>query len=209
MTRFVGLDVSQKLTSICVVDETGRRLWRGQCSTDPEQLERMVKGHAGGGARVGLETGPMTPWLVHALRGRGLDVVCLDARHASAALKMQMNKTDQNDAEGLAQIMRTGWYRPRLHLPTRDETMPGEGVQRAMRLGQPDRLFGLHQLRDGRAGRQTPESDHADSRPLRSGLKTPTDAPGARARAANSFIKSKVAVTEACIVQPTAQAPAG
>ena len=42
---------------------------------------------------------------------RGLDVTCLDARHASAVLKMQMNKTDQNDAEGLAQIMRTGWYR--------------------------------------------------------------------------------------------------
>jgi transposase len=53
----------------------------------------------------------MTPWLVHEFRARGLDVTCLDARHASAALKMQMNKTDQNDAEGLAQIMRTGWYR--------------------------------------------------------------------------------------------------
>jgi transposase len=54
----------------------------------------------------------MTPWLVHELRTRRLEVVCLDARHASAALKMQMNKTDQNDAEGLAQIIRTGWYRP-------------------------------------------------------------------------------------------------
>ena len=53
----------------------------------------------------------MTPWLVHELRGRGLEVACLDARHARAALKMQLNKTDQNDAEGLAQIMRTGWYR--------------------------------------------------------------------------------------------------
>lgn len=53
----------------------------------------------------------MTPWLVHELRAQGLDITCLDARHASAALKMQMNKTDQNDAEGLAQIMRTGWYR--------------------------------------------------------------------------------------------------
>src|SRR5215213_4078297 len=53
----------------------------------------------------------MTPWLVHELRGRELEVVCLDARHARAALKMQLNKTDQNDAEGLAQIMRTGWYR--------------------------------------------------------------------------------------------------
>jgi transposase len=53
----------------------------------------------------------MTPWLVHELRDRGLDVTCLDARHARAALKMQLNKADQNDAEGLAQIMRTGWYR--------------------------------------------------------------------------------------------------
>jgi transposase len=47
----------------------------------------------------------MTPWLVQELRERGLNVVCLDARHASAALKMQMNKTDQNDAEG----GREGW----------------------------------------------------------------------------------------------------
>ena len=53
----------------------------------------------------------MTPWLVHQLRGLKLDVVCLDARHARATLKMQINKTDQNDAEGLAQIMWTGWYR--------------------------------------------------------------------------------------------------
>jgi len=111
MAQFVGLDVSQKLTSICVVDETGRRLWRGQCTTDPGPIEHIVRGHAGEDAKVGVETGPMTPWLVHELRGRGLDVTCLDARHASAALKMQMNKTDQNDAEGLAQIMRTGWYR--------------------------------------------------------------------------------------------------
>ncbi len=71
MTRFVGLDVSQKLTAICVVDETGRRLWRGQCATDPGQIERTVRGHAGEGAKIGVETGPMTPWLVHELRGRG------------------------------------------------------------------------------------------------------------------------------------------
>ena len=111
--------MSQKLTAICVVDETGRRLWRGQCATDPAGIERAVRGHAGENASVGIETGPMTPWLVHELRGRGLNVVCLDARHASAALKMQMNKTDQNDAEGLAQIMRTGWYRP-VHVKSLD-----------------------------------------------------------------------------------------
>jgi transposase len=111
MHRFVGLDVSQKLTAVCVVDDTGRRLWRGQCHSDPAQIEQIVRRHAGDGASIGIETGPMTPWLVHELRGRALNVVCLDARHARAALKMQVNKTDQNDAEGLAQIMRTGWYR--------------------------------------------------------------------------------------------------
>ena len=94
MTRFAGLDVSQKLTAICVVDKAGCRLWRGQCGTDPAQIERMERGHAGQDASIGIETGPMTPWLVHELRGRGLNVVCLDARHASAAFKMQLNKAD-------------------------------------------------------------------------------------------------------------------
>ena len=61
MTHYVGLDVSQKLTAICVVDDTGRRLWRGQCTSDPEQIERAVRRHGGGEARIGIETGPMTP----------------------------------------------------------------------------------------------------------------------------------------------------
>src|SRR3984893_14236933 len=111
MTHFVGLDVSQKMTAICVVDNAGHRLWRGQCPTVPEQITVLVRLHAGDDARIGIETGAMTPWLVHELRNLGLEVVCLDARHARAALKMQVNKTDQNDAEGLAQIVRTGWYR--------------------------------------------------------------------------------------------------
>src|SRR6195952_2678808 len=112
MTHFVGLDVSQKTTANCVVDAGVRRIWRGVCASATEVVEQTLRRHAGDEARIGIETGPMTPWLVHELRGRGLDVVCLDARHASAALKMQMNKTDQNDAEGLAHLMRTGWYRP-------------------------------------------------------------------------------------------------
>jgi transposase len=111
MTHYIGLDVSQKVTAVCVVDAEGSKLWHGQCASSPEQIEQAVRNHAGNDARIGIETGPMTPWLVHELRGRRLDTVCLDARHARAALKMQLNKTDQNDAEGLAQIMRTGWYR--------------------------------------------------------------------------------------------------
>jgi hypothetical protein len=72
MTHYIGLDVSQKMIAICIVDSSGRRLWRGQCPTDPEQIRRVVTRHRGEDARVGLETGPMTPWLVHELRGFGL-----------------------------------------------------------------------------------------------------------------------------------------
>src|SRR5271166_4159875 len=75
------------------------------------QSRNQLSGLCDGMRGMMRASGPMTPWLVHELRERGLNVVCLDARHASAALKMQMNKTDRNDAEGLAQIMRTGWYR--------------------------------------------------------------------------------------------------
>ena len=111
MPHYVGLDVSQKTTAICVVDEQGKRLWRGVCATDPGAISARVSQHAGVDAKVGIETGSMTPWLVHCLRSAGLDVQCLDARKVKAALQMQLNKTDENDAEGLAQIMRTGWYR--------------------------------------------------------------------------------------------------
>ncbi len=61
--------------------------------------------------RIGIETGAMAPWLVHELRALGLEITCLDADHARAAFKMQFNRTDQNDAEGLAQVVRTGWIR--------------------------------------------------------------------------------------------------
>ena len=102
--------MSQKTTAICVVDEQGKRLWRGVCATDPGAISARVSQHAGVDAKVGIETGSMTPWLVHCLRSAGLDVQCLDARKVKAALQMQLNKTDENDAEGLAQIMRTEWY---------------------------------------------------------------------------------------------------
>jgi transposase len=93
MTHFVGLDVSQKMTAICAVGNAGRRLWRGQCPTVPEQITVLVRRHAGDEARIGIETGAMTPWLVHELRNLGLEVVCLDARHARGAGDMRRAAT--------------------------------------------------------------------------------------------------------------------
>ena len=90
---------------------TGKVVWRGRCSSDPDAIARMVRERAPFVVRIGLETGQLSTWLVHSLRRLDLPVVCLDARHAKAALSLQVNKTDDNDAHGLAQIVRTGWYR--------------------------------------------------------------------------------------------------
>jgi transposase len=111
MEQYVGLDVSQEQTSVCVVDGTGKTLWQGKCASTPEAIAATVRARAPQVVRIGLESGPLSAWHWHELRKVGLPVVCLDARHAKAALALQLNKSDRNDARGLAQIVRTGWYR--------------------------------------------------------------------------------------------------
>jgi transposase len=111
MEQYVGLDVSLEQTSICVVDGSGKTLWEGKCASTPEVLAAVIRAKAPGVVRIGLESGPLSSWHWHELKRLGLPLVCLDARHAKAALSLQLNKTDQNDARGLAQIVRTGWYR--------------------------------------------------------------------------------------------------
>jgi transposase len=107
----VGLDVSQATTSLCVIDDAGELLWRGKCASDPDAITAALHAHAPHMARVGLETGQLSNWLTRTLRQRGVPVVCLDARHAKAALSLRLNKTDDNDALGLAHVVRTGWFR--------------------------------------------------------------------------------------------------
>ena len=104
MKQYVGLDVSQDQTSICVVDESGRVLWQGKCASTPEAIAATLNSKAPQAERIGLESGPLSIWLCHGLTTLGLPVVCLDAHHAKAALKLQLNKSDANDARGLAQI---------------------------------------------------------------------------------------------------------
>ena len=111
MKQYVGLDVSQKETSICVLDEQGRIVFEGKSPSDPGALAKLLAKRASGAERIGFETGAMASWLWHELKRIGLPVVCIDARHAHAALSVRMNKSDQNDARGLAELVRIGWYR--------------------------------------------------------------------------------------------------
>jgi transposase len=111
MAQYAALDVSQEATAICLVDEQGAVRREGKVATCPETIAQWLAKNAAGLVRVGMETGPLAVWLWNELHAKGVPVVCIDARHANAALKMRANKTDRNDAAGLAQIVRTGWFK--------------------------------------------------------------------------------------------------
>jgi transposase len=111
MEHYVGLDVSLKLTAICVVDQAGSVMREGVVVSDPETIAEFVTSNAPSVVRIGLETGPTATWLWTELKQLGLPVICIDARHAKAVLKMQINKSDRNDAAGIARIMQTGWFK--------------------------------------------------------------------------------------------------
>jgi transposase len=111
MEHYVGLDISLKLTAICIVDRTGKIQREGVVPSDPEAIAAFIEAHSLDVARVGLEAGATSTWLWTELNKLGLPVICIDARHAKAALKMQINKSDRNDAVGIARIMQCGWYK--------------------------------------------------------------------------------------------------
>jgi len=117
MDHFGGLDVSVKETSICIVDDTGRIVREVKVGSEPEALLKVLGNPAYRFKRIGLEAGPLSQWLFSALTEAGLPVVCVETRHMRAALKAQINKTDRNDARGIAQMMRAGLYRP-VHVKT-------------------------------------------------------------------------------------------
>ena len=111
MTHYAGLDVSLETTAICIVDEAGQVVAEKKVPTCPETIVTWLGKHATSLERAGMETGPLAVWLWNELHDRGLPIICMDARHAAAALKMRPNKTDRNDAAGLAQIVRAGWFK--------------------------------------------------------------------------------------------------
>ena len=117
MDHFAGLDVSVKETSVCIVDDTGKIVREVKVASEPEALLAVLKNPACCFKRIGLEAGPLSQWLYGALAEAGLPVICVETRHMRAVLKAQINKTDRNDARGMAQMMRVGLYRP-VHVKT-------------------------------------------------------------------------------------------
>jgi transposase len=111
MGVYAALDVSQEKTAICVADVHGAILAEGKVATCPEAISRWLERWSDQLEKIGMETGPLAVWLWNGLAAKRMPIVVLDARHASAALKMMPNKTDRHDARGLAQIVRTGWYK--------------------------------------------------------------------------------------------------
>jgi len=109
MAEYVGLDVSMKETAVSVRRD-GKRVWRGKCPSDPKVLADLLRRRASEAACIVFETGPLSIWFYHMLSAEGLPVVCIDARHAKAALDMAANKTDANDADGLAHLAEVGFF---------------------------------------------------------------------------------------------------
>ncbi|QEP30441.1 IS110 family transposase [Pukyongiella litopenaei] len=110
MKYYAGLDVSLKEISVCVVDGDGTAIERGACPADPESVAGWFRNRQITPCRIVHESGQLSIWLQRGLTGLGLPATCIDARKAHNALSARLNKSDATDAEGLAQLARTGWY---------------------------------------------------------------------------------------------------
>ena len=115
MTYYTGIDVSLRSVSICVVDDKGEVRLEAKVAADVDAIVDRLRCFSSEVKSVGLEAGTLTQYLTYGLQAAGFEVICLEARQVSVTLAAMRNKTDRNDARGLAQILRTGWY-SRVHV---------------------------------------------------------------------------------------------
>lgn len=115
MMYYTALDVSLRSVSICVVDDEGAIQFEGKTTSDVADIVHCLKRFSLDITSVGFEAGALTQYLTYGLQAAGYEVICLETRQVSAALSAMRNKTDKNDARGIAQILRTGWY-SRVHV---------------------------------------------------------------------------------------------
>ncbi len=119
MTCFVGLDASKKTTHICILDESGKTLEEGVTPSDPKAIVAFLRGKRRRYARIGMEAWALSSWLYAGLAKAGLPIIVIEALHAHGMLKAsRRNKTDRNDARGIAELMRLGAYKA-VHIKTR------------------------------------------------------------------------------------------
>jgi transposase len=119
MEHYVGLDVSLEATSVCIVDEAGVIVWECKAASDPDAIGQVLRESGHSFKRAGLEAGPLSQWLYEGLRAQGWPALCVDPRQMKASLSAMRNKTDRNDARGIAQMMRVGLFRV-VHVKSRE-----------------------------------------------------------------------------------------
>ena len=112
MNHYAAIDVSLELSSVCIVDATGKVVKKSKVETRPEALVKFFKGFGLPLTRIGLEAGPLSQWLYAGLTEAGFETVLMETRHVKAALSAMTVKTDRRDARGMAQLLRMGWFRP-------------------------------------------------------------------------------------------------
>jgi transposase len=112
MDHYVGIDVSLATSAVCILDATGRAVLEAKVISEPEDLAAFLAGCGHHLVRIGLEAGPLSQWLHAGLVRAGLPAVLIETRHVKAALSAMRVKTDRNDARGIAQLIRMGWFRP-------------------------------------------------------------------------------------------------
>jgi transposase len=112
MEHYAGIDVSLEYSSVCVVDGSGKIVREVKVKSEPAALIGWLGSLGFGLGRIGLEAGPLSQWLYAAMKQAGLAVELLETRHVRDAFKARPVKSDRNDARGIAQLMRLGWFRP-------------------------------------------------------------------------------------------------
>ena len=112
MEHHAGIDVSLEYSSICVVDAEGKILREAKVLSEPAAQIDWFGSTGVALSRIGLEAGPLSQWLYAALKKAWLSVELIETRHVRAAFQAMPVKTDRNDARGIAQLMRLGWFRP-------------------------------------------------------------------------------------------------
>jgi transposase len=117
MAYYAAIDVSLEWSSVCVVDAGGQIVREAKVRSEPEALAGFFERSGFRFTRIGLEAGPLSQWLHAGLVEARLPAILIETRHVKAALQAITAKTDRNDARGMAQLMRMGWFRP-VHVKT-------------------------------------------------------------------------------------------